>query len=136
MTLRARSIASATADNKLNIVERIAKTPRFWRSAALAAAGGVWLSGSAAWAADAAVGKARAQPCVVCHGALGLSTLPDAPNLAAQPAIYLSAQLRAFRSGERRHEVMNVIAKPLTDDDIDALAAWFSSIRVEVQAPR
>ncbi len=80
-------------------------------------------------------GRARAQPCAVCHGALGISAVPDAPNLAAQPALYVAAQLRAFRSGERRHEVMNVIAKPLTDGDIDALAAWFASIRIEAQAP-
>jgi cytochrome c553 len=61
--------------------------------------------------------------------------VPDAPNLAGQPALYVAAQLRAFRSGERRHEVMNVIAKPLTDDDIDALAAWFASIRIDAQPP-
>src|SRR5205085_2437576 len=58
----------------------------------------------AAAAADAAAGKARAQACAVCHGTDGISTAPDAPNLAGQPAIYLSAQLRSFRSGERRHE--------------------------------
>ena len=88
-----------------------------------------------ALAADAPTGKVRAQPCAVCHGALGISAVPDAPNLAAQPALYIAAQLRAFRSGERRHEVMNVIAKPLTDDDIEALAAWFASIRIEAQPP-
>jgi cytochrome c553 len=89
-----------------------------------------------AGAADAAAGKARAQACVQCHGTLGLSTQPDAPNLAGQPALYLASQLRAFRSGARRHEVMTLIAKPLTDDDIDHLAAWFSSIRIEAHAPQ
>jgi cytochrome c553 len=86
-------------------------------------------------AADAAAGRAKAQTCGVCHGPIGISTAPDAPNLAGQPEIYLSSQLRAFRSGERRHEVMTVIAKPLTDDEIASLAAWFSSIRVEAKAP-
>jgi cytochrome c553 len=85
--------------------------------------------------AEASAGKAKAQPCAVCHGPVGVSSAPDAPNLAGQPAMYLSAQLRAFRSGDRRHEVMNVIAKPLTDSDIDALAAWFSSIRIDVTPP-
>lgn len=65
----------------------------------------------------------------------GLSQAPDAPHLAGQPVFYLAAQLRAYRSGARRHEVMSVIARPLTDDDITNLAAWFASIRVEVQAP-
>ncbi len=86
-------------------------------------------------AADAAAGKAKAQTCTVCHGPIGMSTQPDAPNLAGQPEIYLNAQLRAFRSGERRQEVMTLMAKPLTDDDIANLAAWYSSIRVEAKAP-
>jgi cytochrome c553 len=86
-------------------------------------------------AADAAAGKVKAQTCVVCHGQIGISTAPDAPNLAGQPEIYLSNQLRAYRSGERRHEVMNVVAKPLTDVEIANLALWFSSIRIEAKAP-
>ena len=86
-------------------------------------------------AADSAAGRAKAQMCAVCHGPIGISTTPDAPNLAGQPEIYLSNQLRAYRSGERRHEVMTVVAKPLTDDDIASLAAWFSSIRVDARTP-
>jgi cytochrome c553 len=86
-------------------------------------------------AQDAGAGQAKAQACAVCHGVMGLSVTPDAPNLAGQPAIYLAAQLRAYRSGERKHEVMAVMAKPLSDDDIRNLAAWFSSIRVEAKPP-
>lgn len=90
-----------------------------------------------AWAADGnpAAGKAKAQACAVCHGVLGLSTQPDAPNLAGQPAFYLATQLQAYRSGARKHEVMSVMAKPLSDDDIANLAAWFSAIKVEATAP-
>jgi cytochrome c553 len=71
----------------------------------------------------------------VCHGPNGISTAPDAPNIAGQPAIYLAAQLRAYRSGARKHEVMAVMAKPLTDDDIQNLAAWYASIRIEATLP-
>lgn len=71
----------------------------------------------------------------MCHGPLGVSKQPDAPNLAGQPELYLSAQLRAYRSGARKHEVMSVMAKPLTDDDIAQLAAWFAAIRIEATAP-
>jgi cytochrome c553 len=78
---------------------------------------------------------AAAQMCSACHGANGLATAPDAPNLAGQSAFYTSAQLKAYRSGARKHEVMNVVAKPLSDADIDALAAWYSSIRIEVKTP-
>jgi cytochrome c553 len=88
-----------------------------------------------AHARDAAAGRLKAQACVVCHGPLGVSVAPDAPNLAGQPAIYVAAQLQAYRSGTRKHEVMAVMAKALTDDDIANLSAWFASIRIEAQAP-
>ena len=108
-------------------------TCRVARRIAVAAA----LAGAAATvlAQDAAAGRAKAQACTVCHGAMGVTTMPDTPNLAGQPATYLSAQLRAYRSGARKHEVMAVMAKPLTDDDIQNLAAWFASIRIEATPP-
>ena len=93
------------------------------------------LAGTAA-AADIEAGRVRAaQACAVCHGQIGISTAPDAPNLAGQPALYVASQLRAYRNGSRKHEVMGVISKTLSDDDIHNLAAWFASIRVEAHAP-
>ncbi len=93
------------------------------------------LAAGTAAAADAQAGRQKAQACAVCHGPLGLSTAPDAPSLAGQPALYVAAQLRAYRSGARKHEVMAVLARPLTDADIADLAAWFASIQVEAKAP-
>ncbi len=86
-------------------------------------------------AQDAAAGRAKAASCAVCHGPMGLSVAPNTPSLAGQPDQYVATQLRAYRSGARKHEVMAVIAKPLTDEDIQNLAAWFASIRVEATAP-
>lgn len=103
------------------------------RSTALAAA--LALASAATGAQPVDAGREKARACAVCHGSLGVSTAPDAPNLAGQPAIYLAAQLRAYRSGTRKHEVMAVMAKPLTDEDITHLAAWFSSIKIEATAP-
>ena len=94
------------------------------------------LLGSTAMSQDIAVGRSKAAACAVCHGALGLSTQPDAPNLAGQPALYLAQQLRAYRSGARKHEVMAVMAKPLSDEDIVNLAAWFAAIKVDAQPPQ
>lgn len=90
---------------------------------------------SSAAAQDAAAGRIKAQACTVCHGPLGMGVHPEAPHLAGQPALYIVTQLRAYRSGKRQHEVMAVMAKPLSDDDIANLAAWFASIRVEASAP-
>ena len=80
-------------------------------------------------------GREKARACSVCHGQLGLAAAPDAPNLAGQPVAYTITQLRAYRSGLRRHEVMAVIARGLTDEDIADLAGWFNAIRVEVREP-
>jgi cytochrome c553 len=63
---------------------------------------------------------------------LGLSQLPNAPNLAGQPALYLVEQLKNYRSGKRQNEMMQVMAKPLTDQEIDNLAAWYESIQISV----
>ncbi len=81
-------------------------------------------------------GQVKARACAACHGPQGLSTLVNAPNLAGQPELYLAEQLRAYRSGKRPHEVMSVIAKPLSDNDILDLAAWYASIAIEIKAPR
>jgi cytochrome c553 len=112
----------------------VGRTPVRWLALGCILALAVSAAGPAQ-AQDPAAGRVKAQACAVCHGALGVSVVPDAPNLAGQPAIYLAAQLRAYRAGARRNEVMAVMAKPLSDEDIANLAAWFAAIRIEALAP-
>jgi cytochrome c553 len=104
--------------------------------ASLALLASLLAGASVAIAADAQAGQAKAQACVACHGDDGIATVPNAPNLAGQPALYVADQLRQFRSGKRPSEVMAVIARSLSDTDIEDLAAWFETIRVEVRPPR
>lgn len=108
-------------------------------AAALILSGGLGLAllaaSASAFAADPAAGRLKSGICATCHGPMGMGLTPDAPHLAGQPAIYLSAQLKAFRNGDRRHEVMNVMAKPLSDADIENLAAWYASLTIEVVRP-
>jgi cytochrome c553 len=88
------------------------------------------------FADDVAAGRLKADvACALCHGPIGVASLPNAPNLAGQQAIYVSEQLRNYRSGKRQNEVMNMIAKQLSDSEIAHLAAWFSSVKVTVEAP-
>jgi cytochrome c553 len=88
-----------------------------------------------ATAADAEAGKAiAAKSCNICHGVKGLSTMPVAPNLAGQISMYTEEQLKHYRSGKRANEVMAVIAKPLSDKEIEDLAAWYASIKIEVKS--
>jgi cytochrome c553 len=86
-----------------------------------------------AWAGDPEAGKVKAAQCAVCHGTNGLSVLAEAPNLAGQPEMYLVQQLVNYRSGRRPHEVMAILAKPLTTKEIEDLAAWYSSMKIEVK---
>jgi cytochrome c553 len=84
-------------------------------------------------AADAAAGKKKAAACAVCHGIDGLHKVPDAPNLAGNSTDYIIKQLEAFQTGARQHEQMSIIAKGLSDEDINDLAAWYASIKVRVE---
>lgn len=106
---------------------------RRWAGALVLVAAGAALPALAA--GDAAAGRQKAQMCTVCHGPLGIASAPETPNLAGEPEGYIGRQLRAFRSGARQHEVMGVMAKSLSDADIENLAAWFASIKVEAKAP-
>src|SRR5712691_11448287 len=88
-----------------------------------------------AQAADIEAGKARAATvCAACHGANGVSVSDTIPNLAAQRAGYLEAQLKAFKEGTRKAAsatsptaIMNAIATQLSADDIANVAAYFAS---------
>jgi cytochrome c553 len=91
---------------------------------------------SAAFAADPAAGKKVAQgTCAVCHGLDGIAKMPDAPHLAAENVEYLMRQLKAFRSGERKHEQMSIIAQSMSDEDMANVSAWYSSIKIKAEMP-
>ena len=74
-------------------------------------------------------GTVKARSCQVCHGKEGRSTNPTYPILAGQHAVYLEKQLRAFRAGTRKDPIMNGMAAPLSDQDIEDVAAFFQSKR-------
>jgi cytochrome c553 len=90
-----------------------------------------------ALAGDAAAARAKARTlCQNCHGENGVAVLPGAANLSGQQKEYLIVQLRAFRSGSRQDPQMSIVAKTLTDADIDNLAEWYSGIKVTVEMPK
>jgi cytochrome c553 len=79
-------------------------------------------------AADIDAGKAKvAAVCSACHGANGISVSDAIPNLAAQRAGYLEAQLKALKDGSRKNQVMNAIAAQLSPDDMANVSAFFAA---------
>jgi cytochrome c553 len=81
---------------------------------------------------DAKAGRQKAEVCAVCHGLDGLAKIPEAPNLAGQSEGYLIEQITAFKSGERKNEMMSVVVQDLSPTDIENLAAYYSAIEISV----
>ena len=71
--------------------------------------------------------RQKAAPCAACHGAEGRTPLADTPALAAQPKQFITTQLVMFREGNRKSEVMNALAAPLSNADINDLGGYFAA---------
>ena len=71
---------------------------------------------------------ATGQSCLDCHDADGNAPIdPSYPHIGGQYDDYLAHALRAYRDGERRHPLMSLQAKGLSDQDIADVAAYFGS---------
>lgn len=83
-------------------------------------------------AAVATAAVASAEPpagavsCSGCHAA-SARVLSPVPRLAGVDHAAIVRALLEFRSGQRPATVMDRIAKGFTDDEIQALAAWFAT---------
>ena len=74
------------------------------------------------------VGRLASLTCVSCHGAEGMSGNEDWPNLAGQQHGYLVKQITDFRDGGRHDPWMSPMARPLSDEDIAAVADYFNAL--------
>lgn len=84
---------------------------------------------STANAGDIAAGKEKAAACVACHGADGIGTQGNYPNLAGQQEEYLVISTKAYRDGARNDDMMKMFVMSLTDADIENLAAYYASLK-------
>jgi len=87
--------------------------------------------------AKAAAGKTIAsQICSNCHGldgqALESGSSSIVPSLTAQQKEYMILRLREYKSGKIADPLMSPIAKALSDQDIENVAAWYSGIEIKV----
>jgi cytochrome c553 len=79
-------------------------------------------------------GKDKAAACNSCHGDNGNSMAPNFPKLAQQHASYLAKQLQMFKSGARYDPMMSAMALPLSDDDMDDIAAYYAAQKISANA--
>jgi cytochrome c553 len=70
---------------------------------------------------------ARLGLCAACHGETGMAQIPGAPNLAGQRLDYLREALKQYRDGRRSAPLMKAAIGPVSDQDLDALAQWYSA---------
>lgn len=71
-------------------------------------------------------GRNLAAACANCHGTNGVSRA-GIPSLAGRERSDLAQQMRAFKSGKRPATVMHQIARGYGDEQIEAIAAYFSA---------
>lgn len=81
--------------------------------------------------ADAAAAKSKIAMCIGCHGIVGYqASFPEVhkvPMISGQNAKYIAAALMAYRKGERKHPTMKGVAGPLSDQDINDIAAFYET---------
>jgi cytochrome c553 len=82
--------------------------------------------------------EAGVPACSTCHGDQGLGNAPLYPYLAGQYRPYLEHQVKLFKAGRRGGDPLNVmhaIAARLSDEQIEAVAAYFASLRPQRTTP-
>ena len=85
---------------------------------------GAWLATRGRWADGLPA-------CAQCHGPGGVGVGTRFPPLAGQTADYISAQLKAFRSGDRPAGplgLMQAVASKLHADDVQAVSTYYASL--------
>ena len=84
---------------------------------------------------DVEKGKELSASCAACHGDDGISLNPVWPKLAGQNPKYLASQLHEFKKGSdgnRNNAVMYGISVNLSDQDIEDLSEYYSSLKSSV----
>src|SRR5688572_2641531 len=87
-------------------------------------------------AAEAAAQPVAVRECANCHGSSGQGGLTGAPRLAGLPQTYLAQQLAAYANGTRPHAVMAPIARGLTTEEREAVAAYYAELRAPPVPPQ
>ncbi|MGP1677237.1 MAG: c-type cytochrome [Burkholderiales bacterium] len=71
-------------------------------------------------------GKAAAAGCSGCHGDAGISSTAGMPNLVGLDPKYLVASVKAYKSGQRKHDMMKTLVSAVTDAELDNIALFYA----------
>ena len=81
-------------------------------------------------AGDPVAGQTKAGACAACHGVDGNSSDSQYPSIAGQHELYISRQLKLFKSGERANPIMLGMASILTEQDMRDIGAYYSTQKI------
>lgn len=91
-----------------------------------------WAGAAAEATAGSTVGAEQVKPlCAACHGAQGVSSIPNIPSLAGQPKVFIENQLVMIREGLREVPAMAGMLDKLGDADLTSLANWYAGLKLE-----
>jgi cytochrome c553 len=71
-------------------------------------------------------GKAAAAGCGGCHGEFGVSNMPGMPNLVGLDPKYFVASVNAYKSGQRKHDMMKSLAGALSAESLNNMALYYA----------
>lgn len=71
-------------------------------------------------------GKAAAAGCAACHGDTGVSKTAGMPNLVGQDPAYLIAAMTAYKTGQRKSDVMKALVGAIGDPEIKNIALFYA----------
>jgi cytochrome c553 len=74
----------------------------------------------------ASAGKAAAAGCAGCHGDTGITKIPGMPSLVGLDPKYLVASLNAYKSGQRKHDMMKTLVSALSEADMNNIALFYA----------
>src|SRR5689334_18135042 len=115
----ARSTASPMAADRCQIARRRTASALFFAATLLfIGAGGL----------RAATLQDKIAQCAACHGEKGQSTQVNIPHIGGQPKLFVMYQLFFYRDGRRKSDEMNIVAKDLSDADLQAISDYVAKL--------
>lgn len=91
--------------------------------------------GSPVFAGDPVAGQQKAGACIICHGTIGFPGIFYTYQLAGRNADKLVIKTNKYRTGKILHPIMNLAVMPLTDKDVEDIAAFYQSLKQPVMIP-
>ncbi|HSC96263.1 MAG TPA: c-type cytochrome [Burkholderiales bacterium] len=131
--LELRAYQSGARDDKAMIAavrflsdDALVKVSAYYASLEPARPGAASAAKGSARPDPVAAGKAAAAGCAGCHGEGGVSKIPGMPSLVGLDPKYLVTAMKAYKSGQRKHDMMKSLLGALGDADLNNIALYYA----------